>query len=168
MEISNCALLLGDYSRWQGWSLNVLVREEIIWLCVTHLLVFQNCWGKECHAALRCGAWLLWGQSRLCVPSSAAAWLRPPKLRLKELCLLAYEAGRLGNQGSRKAGKSHGRRSSITKATSNHFLWKRAKSSKAAADHTFAPAGGSGVIGAAGNRGLLSLGVQIPRFSHAS
>lgn len=92
---------------------------------------------------LRYGAWLLWDQSRLCVPSSAAAWLRPPKLRLKELCLLAYEAGRLGNQGRRKAGKSQGRRSSITNATSNHFLWNRAKSSNATPDHTLAPAGGS-------------------------
>lgn len=119
------------------------------------------------HAALRCRAWLLWGHNRLCVPSSAAAWLRPPKLRLKELCLLAYEAGRLGNQGSRKAGKSQGRRSSKTKATSNHFLWNRAKSSKAAADHTLAPAGGSWVVGAAGNKGLFSWRVEAPGYSHA-
>ena len=63
-----------------------------------------------------------WDRGRLCVPSSAAAWLRPPKLRLKELCLLAYEAGRLGNHGNKKAGRSQGRRSSSWKATSNHFL----------------------------------------------
>lgn len=113
--------------------------------------LFLNFLGEEVwHAAPQGGACLLSGLNRLCIPSSAAAWLRPPKLRLKELCLLAYEAGRLGSQGSKKAGKSQGRRSSRTNATSNHFLWNRVKSSKAAADHTLATAGGSCAVGPVG------------------
>lgn len=68
------------------------------------------------------------------VPSIAAVWLRPPKLRLKELCLLAYDAGRLGSRGRRNAGRLQGCGSSKTKATSNHFLWKMARSSRAEAD----------------------------------
>lgn len=67
-------------------------------LCDMQILDHDNLWGRLVYDLHQTGwgrrLWLLCGlgcagKIGLGVPSSAAAWLRPPKLRLKELCLLA-------------------------------------------------------------------------------
>lgn len=60
-----------------------------------HVMPFSGRWDVPPEGAPGEGLGGQWnvppagGLGRLCVPSRAAAWLRPPKLRLKELCLLA-------------------------------------------------------------------------------